>query len=410
MDTIKYLPIGSNIGNKHEVMDVLGEDEFEILYLVRDTYRKGSFFVLKELFLETFSSRTGEIVRTTEEAIGVFNKRKIQIVQEINTQKRNIQKNEIKIYGYQEANETIYTIMEFSNNADLEKYLQFTPKDGKQLPSLSELIKKENRGTGISFFIKIFLLIIVLLSMAFYAYQFFKEKRIEKDIFKTEELKTKHHPILKDRRQIMDTEVNQDNIQPKKEMQPIEVDQNISIVNEVLTESIEKIKLASTPFIEIPIIEEEEENISIESLILSEVKIEENLTEVDNTISIGTSIKNFLDAYIKASSHSATTDVLKYYDKGIRRYFRFRNPTPKTIRESQERYNNKWVNRSFKIIDFEIVKSYKKDNLKYFDLQTTTVWDVSNEKGEKSSGQSRGFMILKEVENSFKINSIYTLN
>jgi hypothetical protein len=94
----KYLPAGSIISKKYEVIEMLGEDDFEILYLVRDIDRKGSFFVLKELFLETFSSRRGQSVYTFPEAEGVFHKRKKQIIEEVGTKKLDLKADEVTIY------------------------------------------------------------------------------------------------------------------------------------------------------------------------------------------------------------------------------------------------------------------------------------------------------------------------
>lgn len=407
MDSSKYLPIGANIANKYEIIDVLGEDEFEILYLVRDMHRKGSFFVLKELFLETFSSRIDEVVFTTVEAIGVFNKRRMQIREEINSQKINGQKNEIRIYGYEEFNETIYTIMEFSNNADLEKYLQFMPKDGKHLPTLSELIKKENKSKGIPFFVKIFALIAILLAIAFYAYPYFQKNSLDEGIVPIEKVAMIEHPILRDRSEMVALK----EAEPKLDIKEKKVEENILL---------EKKNLAKN--IETPVIKKLEENISMVITKVSEVKIEENITKT-NEINVSSitipkvvkkvptkdSIKSFLDIYISSSSKSSITDTLKYYDKEIKRYFKFKNPTHKTIAKSQERYNQKWTKREFNIVDFRIVKTYLEGSVSYFDVKTTTKWDVSNNRGKKASGKSKGLMTLKEVENGFKIISIYTV-
>ena len=49
---------------------------------------------------------------------------------------------------------------------------------------------------------------------------------------------------------------------------------------------------------------------------------------------------------------------------------------------------------------------YKKNNIAYFDLKTTTSWTIKNKTGKKLSGKSRGKMTLKKIEDGFKITSI----
>jgi len=388
---------GSIISGKYEVIEMLAKDDFEILYLVRDIHRKGSFFVLKELFLETFSSRRDQAVYTVPEAEGVFNKRKRQIIEEMEAQKLNLNLDEIKVYGYEEDNETIYTIMEFSHNAPLEKYLQFIPKGSSHLPSLKELVKLENKNTNSFFFIKILLLLGTLLALAFYGYQYFQKNSLERSLEKLETSVNIDTPKLKDRK----------------------VEENISIEIEV-NETIEILAL----------MKEEEANASVEIsekkitekniTIVNEINLsEENLTvesvadDVNHSIAIESTIestiKNFLDAYINASSNASVEDTLIYYDSELKRYFKFRNVNHQLLAKKQKRYNRKWIKREFKIVDFEIIKTYEKDKTTFYDIKTITVWNVSNSRGKKASGKSKGLMILKEVEDGFKITAIHGL-
>jgi hypothetical protein len=416
----KYLEIGTNIAEKYEVIDVLGEDDFEILYLVRDIDRKGSFFVLKELFLETFSSREGQLVFTIPQALGVFHKRKKQIIEEIKSQKINSKNSDIKIYGYEDENNTIYTIMEFSSNASLEKYLHFVPKGAEKLPTLKELLSQEKKTFNGSLFLKILLFLGFLLAISFYAYKFFQKKNIENQL---EQSVTMEYPVLKDR-----TKENSMNL-PQKELEENEPIINIPMVEEVILEKyeenitlisdgMEEIEKEDEPNLleELSIIEKDEENMTLKSEVIAE---EKNLSEMINSQDtmnlvlsvdddINTKIKGFLEVYIDASATSVESS-LKFYDKHLKRYFKFRNASHKTISKSQKRYNKKWVNREFKILHFEIIKSYKRENISYVDVKTITEWNVSNIRGKKATGKSRGFMTLKEVENSFKITSIYTL-
>ena len=179
MEKDKYLPTGSIIGGHYETVDILGEDDFEILYLVRDNHRRGSFFVLKELFLETFSSRNKESVYTTPQAQGVFDKRKNEIIKEVNNAKRSRQIDEVKTYGYIEDNNTIYTIMEFTNNANISNYLQFKEeKEEIVLPPLEELIVNPTTKKSSLLFLKILIVTVLIgIGLGFYANKMIKEDR-----------------------------------------------------------------------------------------------------------------------------------------------------------------------------------------------------------------------------------------
>jgi hypothetical protein len=314
--------------------------------------------------------------------------------------------------------------MEFSNNASLEKYLQYTPKDINSLPTLDELLNAEKKGKSTSFFLKLFLFLGIILVLMFYLYQYFQRDSIEE---KLKTSATMDYPKLQDRTKIkkeieikesikvlevlvkpmLDKQVAikyEDNIFAKLELvEEVEIEENLTTI---ITKDIKSVVMEEVALKEIDmntsVIEENQ------TVILKEKKIEENLTIVDDEISIQTSMKSFLDAYIDASA-STVEGTLKFYDKEVQRYFKLKNATHKSISNSQKRYNRKWIKREFKISDFKIMKSYKKDNINYFDIKTTTVWSVSNKRGKKLSSTSRGFMTLKEVENSFKITSIYTL-
>jgi len=374
MNHDNYLPLGTTIAEKYEVVDFLGNDAFELLYLVRGVHRKGSFFVLKELFLETFSFREGQSVHNIPEAEGVFEKRKKQIIEEVGKLKHKA--NEIKVYGYEEDNNTIYTIMEFSNNASLEKYLQFIPKESSFLPSLDALVSEDKKGVNYLLFLKLITLMGVMAVIAFYAYQYFQKENPEEGLNKVEKLANMNPLRLKVR----------DETVVQKEL---EVEEKMSLSTEVN---------------------------------MSEINVETNITELKvpkleevgvikevNQNSIETRIKGFLDAYISASSGALVEDTLTYYADHVKRYFKLRNATHKVIARDQKEYNKKWVKRDFEIFDFEIIKSYQKEGVNFYDLKTTTLWRLTNRKSKNFSGKSRGFMTLKEVESGFKITTIYTL-
>ena len=414
MNENKYLPLGTHIANKYEIIDILGEDDFEILYLVRSIERKTSFFVVKELFLETFSSRIELSVYTKPEAVGVFNKRVKQIIEELKAQKLNPKASEIKNYGYEQENGTIYTVMGFSSNASVEKYLHFTPKEKTVLPELDNLLKKEKKKFDFVSFLLIALLLLTILGAIFYVYKYMRHDNIENEFVKPKEVVLKKH-------------LQEKKIKPLKE-EPIV--QQISVVKEkpVVTQNIAKPVPINVPVIESTVVIEEnntvlEENITSipkeieevkkvevakkikvpkEEITKEELKIEKVKKEVNTRLLV----KNFLDAYIDAISHKSSTQTLAYYDGSVKRYFKFKNPTHKRIASSQEKYNKKWKHRAFKLVDFEIVKQYSKNNQEYLLVKTLTNWTIKNTKGKKLSGESRGTMTLKKIADGFKITSI----
>ncbi|SFV69708.1 hypothetical protein MNB_SV-14-994 [hydrothermal vent metagenome] len=461
MENSKYLPVGSNIGGHYEIIDVLGDDDFEILYLVRDNNRRGSFFVLKELFLETFSSRSGESVFTIPEAQGVFDKRKKEIILEIDfPKKRNkIDRDEVKTYGYIKDNNTIYTVMEFNNNFDLKNYLHFKPRDEIILPPLDLITKKSDKKSFL--FLKILIIaIIVFAGLAFYAYKMLKEDR-DKPKEKPKVVVTQtpiNHPALITRTEIPKKEVKveeskieepkkvpsgaeyipvdeipkKDTIKTENSSEAIVQDNSIYIDNE--TEEIPKPKEASktitnVPEVKTPIIKEEVKTVpkkEVKTPIIEESKNISLGTRIQtvphHNVSLGTpivkkstepftreAIKEFLDDFIASSATGSVEDIASKYDYHVDRYFSLKNVTHTTIKRDKRRYNRKWTHREFKIKNFKILKKYKKDGTDYCDIKTTTKWRVSTNRGKKASGTSRGFMTIKRTDNGFKVKSIYTL-
>ncbi len=473
MKSSKYLPIGSNIGDHYEIIDVLGDDDFEILYLVRDTNRKGSFFVLKELFLETFSSRKLKSVSTIPEAQGVFDKRKREIILELSRPNNsNNARDEVKTYGYIEDNNTIYTIMEFTNNFELEKYLHFEPRDEIILPPLDTKMGKKGKNSFL--FLKILILaMIVVAGLGYYTYTMIKKDR-EKTTTTPQVVVTQtpviHHPSLVSRDKSSKEE-------PKVEDKDVksEVKKSATLINhaeyipddeleEIPTTDIKESAKKSNPFTkndsiyidneteEIPV--KREDNLNnipkvqtitpptkeVESVAVSEVKrVPQTLppittanhislgtkigdTSKQNNIALGTpiqkeskdifnrvAIKHFLDGFIASSATGSIEDIASKYDYAVDRYFSLRNVTQTTIKRDKKRYNRKWTHRNFTITYFKILKKYRRDGTDYCDLKTTTKWRVSTNYGKRASGKSRGFMTLKNTPNGFKVKSIYTI-
>lgn len=139
----EYLPIGYKIGYHYEIIKVLGQGGFGIIYLVKDHERLGEIFVIKELFAKSFSSRdrNGKSVNNKIDSNNVFKKIKEDILEEVNILKKINNKNIVKAYGCLEENNTIYSIMEFIEGEDLEQYNKknpFNENEAKEL--LKQLI------------------------------------------------------------------------------------------------------------------------------------------------------------------------------------------------------------------------------------------------------------------------------
>ena len=454
MENSKYLPVGSNVGGHYEIIDVLGDDDFEILYLVRDNHRKGSFFVLKELFLETFSSRNNESVFTIPEAQGVFDKQKKKIILEIDTAKKKRQNSDVKTYGYIKDNHTVYTIMEFTNNFSLESYLHFQPRDEIALPSL-ELTNNKIKKKSFLFLKILIITVLIVVGLALYAYKMLKEDR-DKTEEKPQVVVTQtpiHHPELLNRTETsnsktkIETEVKEPKAEETKvisshaEYLPIPETKS---VNEMSVEEKNKTQNHLDTVIntveddtiyidneveEIPKQEEVPKTVvvpKIETLPITEAQQISLGTKIEPTLNSGVSlgtpilknstepfnrvaIKDFLDDFIASSATGSVEDIASKYDYHVDRYFSLKNVTQTTIKEDKSRYNRKWTKREFSIEEFKIIKKYQKDGTNYCNLKTTTKWKVSTNSGKTAKGKSQGFMTIKKTANGFKVKSIYTL-
>ena len=120
------LNIGHRIRNNYEIVKVLGQGGFGIVYLVKNLERLDDLMVIKELFAREFSYRgeDGLFVYNKANTQEIFQKINKDIKREIDTLRNINNENIIKAYGYFEENGTIYSIMEYIEGQDLEKYLK----------------------------------------------------------------------------------------------------------------------------------------------------------------------------------------------------------------------------------------------------------------------------------------------
>ena len=137
------LQTGYKIRGHYEIVKSLGQGGFGIVYLVKDLDRLREYKVIKELFAREFSNRAkdGLTVVNKRNTEILFQKIKEDIEREINILSKLDNKNIIKADGFFEENSTVYSIMEFIEGEDLEKYLEhhsFNEVEAKDL--LKQLI------------------------------------------------------------------------------------------------------------------------------------------------------------------------------------------------------------------------------------------------------------------------------
>ena len=144
MSNTNQLPTGYIIGGHYEIVKVLGQGGFGIVYLVKDLHKLNELLVAKELFAKEFSFRQREstTVINQSDMVHIFKKIKEDIKQEVTILSEITNPNIVKAYGYLEENDTIYSIMEYLQGMDLENYLKehgaFNEDESKEL--LSQLI------------------------------------------------------------------------------------------------------------------------------------------------------------------------------------------------------------------------------------------------------------------------------
>ena len=143
MESSHQLPIGEKLGGHYEIVEVLGEDEFEILYLVKDLHLGEKKFVLKELFLSAYAFRNDEQdVQVMAKSKQIFEQTKVDVKAEVETLKLEKTMTTPRIYGYFEENNTVYSIMEFVKSVDDNTYLAVKneEKEIRVTPMLNEFV------------------------------------------------------------------------------------------------------------------------------------------------------------------------------------------------------------------------------------------------------------------------------
>ena len=421
----KYLANGTIIGGHYEIIDILGEDDFEILYLVKNIRREGSFFVIKELFLEVFSTRNGNSVETIPEAVGVFNKRKLEIITELSNLHRSHIEGEIKVFAYFEENNTIYSCMAYTPNAKVEDYLQFEPKEDIKLPRLEELRQmNEEKKRNSSSLLLIGAGLVTVVGGCFLLFNQYGGGLVESlHLFNNKPSLSKSLPENNDTTKIVGSvaerpnsviEINKTKTEKKElgisgfsvdntlKKEPLLVDENNSnkdILKIQKLQKIEEVNITKKVVNEINLTKEELQEKSIQSV----SNPDNNLSEIFSE----RKLKQFLKNYMETTAHASSKKIMKLYDKKITRYFKFKNITPKKVGKSVRAYNRKWKYRNFKLVDFKVLKRYRKHDVNYCDIKTHTKWYVSNPHRKKRSGNVKGFMTIKESKDGFKVKAIY---
>jgi hypothetical protein len=433
MNTNKYLSNGTIVNKHYEIIDVLGEDDFEILYLAKSLHRKGSFFVLKELFLESFSTRNGNLVETIPEALGVFEKQKKHILQETQTLQKKSLREEIKILSTFEENNTVYTCMAYTPNSKLEAYLQFQPKENTLLPMLDELNNPKTKGKG-----KIIALSLLAFILLFAGIIFFINKNAENVMQKRD------IPLLKEHKKSLKKQETNNSVTKEVTTEKQTSDKKATDDNYSETQPIDKNSLWKENFSLENTIAEVEENNTKEEEIVQEKKLElpsknnesnqtaqkkaTDITKV-NENKIATpepkddesnnsdtkqaepfskeEVNAFLEKFIELSAKGTAKELASLYEKRVDRYFKFRRIGSSKVERSIKAYNRRWSKRNFTLVGFKILKKYKKNNRDYCKVKTDTKWIVSNTRGKTRKGRSKGIMLLVHGEDGIKIKAIY---
>ena len=197
MESNHYLSIGTKLGGHYEIEKVLSEDDFEILYLAKDLHKRGEYVVLKELFLKAYSQRDGKEVKTLAKSKIIFEETKKEVIKEVEVLLNNSSIEKAATYGSFEENNTVYTIMEFINNSNLDGYLKINKIEKPNEVTNTEPLKRDVMKEEIieptpkksvslekkekpksSLFLKILITsLLICLGLGYYAYNMIKEDK-----------------------------------------------------------------------------------------------------------------------------------------------------------------------------------------------------------------------------------------
>lgn len=420
MEKSKYLSSGKSLGGHYEIVEVLGEDDFEILYLVKDRHLNDRLFVLKELFLEGISLRDEDNnLYSSAKSKYVFDETKKEVILETNRLQEAKRKQEIETYGYFEENNTVYIIMEFQNDAKLENYLhiKFKKEEGEMSsPLLNELnekeiedeieqpakIKKENKKSPI-FLIGLIFLLSIFVGLAYYAFTIIeedKEKSKKRPSTTTVEVvphtpKPMSHPTLTTRDN--STKEKSTDIATNVERNETNITDEQMVVTQGTVAYIPpntKVKI-------------EENETTLEGVPKAELYREEEkqfpIDEKFDEKSVGMFLARFADAL----SNGSIETILSFYDSRVQKYFKSSRVTHQEIRKDREKYNAKWEYRDFRVGSFKLLKTYSEHGVEYCDVAVRTKWSVSTKDFKSDLGANMGSITLKKTPNGFKIKSIY---
>ena len=213
MEKSHHLAMGQKLGGHYEIVKVLGEDDFEILYLVKDLHMGDKKLVLKELFLSAYASRNEDAsVQIMAKSKQAFEQTKKDVVVEIESIRSSQAQTSPEVYGYFEENNTLYTIMEFINSSDLSAYLQVNSQSETAEPEVVLALKKvkqeqvheeKEEKPKSKIFLKLLIIgAILLIGLLYYSYDMIqKDKERTKNksvqvVVKNEPIK---HPPLEDK-------------------------------------------------------------------------------------------------------------------------------------------------------------------------------------------------------------------
>ena len=424
MEQNKYLSSGEKLGGHYEIVEVLGEDDFEILYLVKDRHLKDKLFVLKEFFSNGISLRdTDGTVFSPAKSKYVFDNTKKEIIVETKRFQESNQNQEIETYGYFEENNTVYIIMEFKNNSNIDSYLQsksqkkeeieipFSSLEKKELKVSVETTQKSRKFP--KFLIGLIFLLMIFSGLAYYAFKIIKEdKNKSKDKPSTTIVeiipvipKPMNHPTLttRDNRtkniatdMVKTLERNETNLPLDKQVS-VSSD-NVAYIDPSSQEYIEKniSNLQGVPKDEIYV--DNQSNM----INLNHGNIDELRENGFNQKSVGI----FLSRFTEALSNGSVDYILSFYDTQVQNYFKLIRVTHQEIRKDRDRYNAQWKYRDFRIESFSIIKTYTEHGIDYCDISVGTKWSVSTKNLKSDLGESMGSITLKKTANGFKIKSI----